>query len=372
MSQPSYLLSPITLAVRIRNVHCINKLIKKGARLNVTGYDKSYAWSMNARLGNVELLACMFNHGIDIDCRDQNGFSILWHVIASDNIEALRYLLDLGVTIPSCEPERYINNHNMLCITQIKQEKRDPCMAAICYNQLEIVKLLERHGSTSCELFTALRRALIYNSEDVTSYLLNKYKYYLNMDYIRESEQSGSMYTLLTEPKYEFSTEITKLLLDHGADPDKQICSTTSANAIMIAIHYRSLQVIAQYIRSGVDVNVWSYDLPYENVLLPFEASVRRGYHNIAEMLLISGCSCGVFSLDNNHKFKNNLTPEVAKLVEEWKVQKNNVVLLKQRCRSVILNNLSPRADTKIDKLPLPRCIVKFLRIPDLDDFVDA
>ena len=188
------------------------------------------------------------------------------------------------------------------------------------------------------------------------------------MEYMEELEQSEPMYyTLLTEPKYKFSSQRIKLLLDHGADPAKPMCSPTSVNAIMTAIDYGNLYVIAQYIRLGVDINLKSYDSLFEKVL-PFEASVLRGYHDVAELLLISGCSCGVFNLEGNHKFKDNLGPEVEKLMKEWKMQENNVIHLMQQCRSVILNHLSPRADQKIEKLPVPRLLIQFLNISEIDD----
>ena len=76
--------------------------------------------------------------------------------------------------------------------------------------------------------------------------------------------------------------------------------------------------------------------------------------------------------MKSDHKFKNNLDPEVVKLVKEWKVQENNVTPLKQRCRSVILNHLYPRADMKIEKFPLPTLVIKFLYISEIDDIVGA
>ena len=183
------------------------------------------------------------------------------------------------------------------------------------------------------------------------------------------------MYTLLTEPRIrprrESTAKITKLLLDHGADPAKQMCSKTSVNVIMTAIRYGNVEVIAQYLRRGVDINFRSYNNIYENVL-PFEASVLRGYHDVAKMLLIFRCFCGVFSLKSDHKFKNNLDPEVVKLMKEWKVQENKVTPLKQRCRCVILNYLYPRADNKIKKLPLPTLVIKFLYISEIGDIVGA
>ena len=215
-----------------------------------------------------------------------------------------------------------------------------------------------------------MRRAVLWGSVDVASYLLNKYKYPLNTEYYQlESDPCRDIYTLLSEPKRVCKAQIVKLLLDHGADPAKSVCSATGASAMMTAIYEDDLNILAHYIRSGVDINFRSRVFSHGNVL-PFEASVVRGKCYAAEMLLISGCSCGVFSLDNHHEFKDDLNPNVENLMEEWKMQENNVTPLKQRCRNVILNQLSPRADKKIGKLQLPGCLVKFLHIPEIDDII--
>ena len=171
------------------------------------------------------------------------------------------------------------------------------------------------------------------------------------------------MFTLLTLPSYNFQVQTRKILLDHGADPAKQMCAATSVNAIMTAIHYQQLEVIAQYIRSGIDINLASWDSKHGRVS-PFKASVLRNLHYVSEMLLISGCSRGVFS-----KLTLKPKPKLEKLMKEWNVYDNNVVPLKLRCRCVILYHLSPRADLKIGNLPLPGCLIKFLSIPELDSF---
>ena len=367
------IMSPLVFAVGFGNIYCIQKLIEKGARLDIIGYGGE-AWAMIAALGNVELLKCLFNHGIDKDYTSREGLSALWWVMFSGNVEAVQYLLDLGVAFPPYKHEQYKNNNSML-ITKL--EEWDPCFRAIRFDRLEIVKLFEEYGIESSKLFTALRIAVTSNSVDVASYLLNKYKYPLNIEYSSDIHGNNSIYTLLTEHRSVYNAQIIKLLLDHGADPAKPMCSATSPNAIMIAIEYGKLKVIAQYIRSGVDINSRSYSLPYKFVLLPFEMSVLCGYHDIAEILLISGCSCGVYSLKDNHMLtypycEIKLTPAVKKLMKEWKVQENNVTPLKQRCRSLILNHLSPGADLKIEKIPLPGWLFKFLNISEINEIVDA
>ena len=346
-----YYVSLLMFAAHFDNVYCIKILISKGACFDILRYynKNEYLWTMLANMGNIEVLKFMFNCGIDKDYIDEYDLSVLWRAVYNKKIEAVRYLLDLGVAIPLYKP----NDGEIQCghrkeNTLILDNKlwkprafKDPCMRAICGNSLEIVKLLEERGSQSCKFFNALRCAVIFDSMDVVSYLLNKYTYRLNMEYIIiDYDQSRSTYSLLTEPRFmgtrnlacDFTAQIKQLLLDHGANPAKPMCSATSVNALMAANKFGNLKVIAQYIRSGVNINLRSYDGIDRNVL-PFEASVVRGHHNVAKMLLISGCSCGVFSLNDNHEFKNNLNPEVEKLLKEWEVQENNVTPLQQRCR---------------------------------------
>ena len=367
-------------------VYCIKKLIEKGTRLDTLDYDHCYVWSDVAQMGNVELLKCMLDHSLDKDSTDQKGFSVLWYVVNSGNIEAVRYLLDLGVALPPYRQDVRQTQcvrckEVMLVIADAnwdKHQRLDPCVTAIRRNKIEIVKLLDEYGSQSCKSFSVLRYAVRRRRLDLVSYLLNKYTYplnieYINMEYDQRSHELGC--TILTDPYITGLTgskllQVIKLLLDHGADPAKSMCYATSVNGFMRAIRYGHLAVIAQYVCSGVDINFRSYDCPHLNVL-PFEASVVHGYHSVAEILLISGCSCGVFSLDNYHKLKDNIIPEMEWLMIEWKVQENNVTPLKQRCRCVILNDLSPRADLKIGKLPLPQLLIKFLSIPELDDILN-
>ena len=350
--------------------YCINKLIKKGAPLNGIFYKSINVWSMVARKGDVGLLKCIFTHGINKDSLNQDGFNILCHVVDSGNIEAVCYLLDIGVAIPTYAPEKrevpceQCGENRLIIDNDWKLEIRDPCMRAICTNKFEIVKLLDEYGSKSCKSFYALRRAVRNGSVDVVSYLLNKYSYPLNIEYIFKNSFKVIIYTLLTEPVLGFHAQITKLLLDHGADPAKQMCAATSRNAIMTAIGYGNLEVIAQYIRSGIDINLKSWNSRY-GMVSPFRASILRNCHDIAEMLLISGCSGRVFT-----KLTLNAKPKLKKLMKKWNVYDNNVIPLQQRCRCVILNHLSPRADLKTQELPLPRLLIKFLSIPELDNIV--
>ena len=353
----------IRYALDKENVNCVKKLINVGAPLDVIDKDGFKVWELVVRLGDVGLLKCMFNRGIDKDTTYIKR--LLWSVVCSGNIEAVRCVLDLGVAIPTYSPE--------VCVSRCEQCKENRWiidedselenLMATCENNFELVKLFDEYGSQSFKSFSAFRCALLWSNVNVVSYLLNKYTYPLNMEYMIKNDGEG-IFTLLSEHNFDEIPQLTKLLLDHGADPAKIMCSSTSVNAIMAAIDWGNLHAIAQYIRSGVDINFRSFNSTYGNIL-PFEASVKLHRNYISVMLLISGCSRGMFS---NHKFKAN--PKLKKLMKEWNVYDNNATPLKLRCRSVILSHLSPRADLKIEKLPLPPCLIKFLSIPELDNIV--
>ena len=364
----------VLCASRAGNVTCMMKLIKRGAPLDGFTYGCQFVWQLVASMGNVELLKCMFNLGINSDPTGGYGSSILWHVVSSGNIDAVRYLLDLGVAIPTFVPEFTekqcgLFEENRLIIDEYSvQFYRNPCMRAIGNNidndnKLEIIKLLDNYKNKNYKSFCALRHAVEYGDVDVVSYLLNKYTYPINMEYILK-DLGESIFTLLTDPFFCCTSQITKLLLDHGADPAKPTCEARSVNAIMRAIANGNVGTIAQYIRNGVDFNVKSWNFRYGHIT-PLKASVLHKRHYISIMLLITECSRGVL---RKVWLKNN--PKLEKLMKKWNVYGNKVTPLMQKCQGVIRNHLSPRADKKIKKLPLPPCLIKFLGIPVPDDIV--
>ena len=98
--------------------------------------------------------------------------------------------------------------------------------------------MLDEYGSKSCKSFHALKSAVELGCVDVVSYLLNTYSYPLNIEYTIK-DVGKDICTLLTEPIYK--VQITKLLLDHGADPAKQMCAANRVNPIKHGIFFCTL-----------------------------------------------------------------------------------------------------------------------------------
>ena len=237
VNQPNHIYNiytPVMYAAETHNAKCVQKLIQRGAQLNPVDN-----WKFAAQSGSVDLLKYLLEDmGIDKNSIDKHGRSVLFWTVVSGNIEAIRYLLHLGVTTtPYHLPQKYV----------------EPC-----------------------------------NIHVVGAVNLNTRFHYLR------------------------------------------------------------------------------------NIVLPFEFAASKEHSYVAEMLLAAGCSCGVHSSYNPHYLKANVTPEVQELLKKWEVDKNNVISLQQRCRMVILNQLSPQADKKIVELPLPPGIVKYLSFPELDGIIDV
>ena len=359
-----YQCTALMYAVRIANTNCVRSLIAHGAEVNIN--------TTIAQYGRVDLPKCLLDRGIDKDVtdEDEDGRNLLCLVTEHGKV-------DTNMNVPeACHELCKQCGVNMLVIDDYKQE--DPCLEAVCRDMLDVVQLFDKHGSKSVKYFSAIRLAVIRDSVKVLEYLHKKYKHPLNMNYSVSVRYCDCMHwTLLKEACHHGSIEVGEYLLEHGADLNERHTVDICSSVLLVTIQSTNVEIIALLIRNGVDVNFRSYDYRW-GYMLPFEAAVQHDYEYrcasdicIVEMLLVIGCNCGVYSLDEDYPFKDKPGHyETKNLMMKWNVQENNVKPLKQQCRRMILKHLSPRASKMIEKLPLPQCLIKYLSIPELDDFV--
>ena len=381
--------TPIMYAAAVGNVKCFEKLIQKGAQLNCTDRVGHTVWALAARAGSVDVLKCLIEkHGIGKNSTDKKGFSVLMWAVISCRIEAVRYLLNQGVTMTSFVPQECVEackncGTNLSChYLDATQMNTDPYVRAIILDMLDVVRLMDEHGCQLGKSPEILSIAIHTKSVEVVEYLLCNYKYPWNYGYIEkhyDSRLNSDHQTFLIKACETQSVEIVKLLLERGADPNKKYCAEKCPPVLNVAIYRRHVKHLACFIRGGVNVNTRShYSGRFRTwgpadigVVLPFEAAVYEKDIYAAEMLLVAGCSRGIHCLDNICAIKANIGDEMQELLKKWNVHKNNVLPLKQRCRMVILNHLCPQADKKIKELPLPLQIIKYLSIPELDDILE-
>ena len=381
--------TPIMYAAAVGNINCFEKLIQKGAQVNGTDNTGHTVGTLAARTGSVDVLKCLIeDNGFDKNSTGEDGLSILYWAVSSRKIEAVRYLLKQGVTMTSFVPQECVEacrkcGTNISChYLEATQLKNNPYVLAIRLRRLDIVRLMDEYGCELCKSPEILRISIRVNSVEVVDYLICNYKYLLNYGYKEKYGRglNSDHQTFLSEACENQSVEVVKLLLEHGADPNKKYCGAKFANVLNTAMYQRHVKSIACFIRGGVNVNTRVYypDMfrnwglgDTRRVLLPFEGAVYKNDICIAEMLLVAGCSSGIHCLDNSHTLKDNIGREMQELLTEWNVHNNRVIPLQQRCRMVILNHLCPQVGKKITKLPLPPQLIKYLSIPELDDILE-
>ena len=368
--------TPVMYAGVVGNTNCVQKLIQKGARLNTADAFGRTIWSLAAFSGNVDMLKCLLeDNGIDKNSIDAQECSVLyWAVIGGKcNIEAIRYLLHLGATTTTYIPQECMKPCTAcgtnLAFHLVNEEElyTDPYMLAICDDHPEALKLLEEYGCQLYKSLEVLSYAVGLNSEKVVDYLLRNHKYPLHSEY----SENGDHQTLLKVACQKSSVKVIKLLLEHGADPNTKRDINMCPGALNVAISNRHVEIIALFIRSGVNVNAKCV-LPYVGMMLPFETAVLRNHIYAAKMLLVAGCSRGKYFLDSDDQIMADINPELRNFMEEWELHKNNVLPLQQKCRMMILNHLSPQADKKITELPLPPQLINYLSIPELDNILET
>ena len=371
--------TPIICALTIGNVQCAKKMIEHGARLDliINGHP---LWAWIAFMGNVDLLKCMLDHGGIYKNSTYRIFttsrSMLSVVVKSGKVVAIHHLLELGVEMPSYARATYntlckeCGKNRILIDLEADCKAMDPFMIACRQNMCNVVQLLDKYGNQNLKTMNALFCAVRNKSVEVVEYLLSRYKYPLNDEYLLKDRENGIRVGHLLTVACGYHPAVVQLLLDHGADFNKTYCYTSGI--INSTMYHESEEIIALLIRNGADLNCRSFALPHSIKVFPFENAVATNRRYMAEMLLMSGCSGGVPSTDKDHKFKKYMEPDLQKLMKEWNVHDNNVTPLEKQCRWVILKQLSPAAQKKIKKLPLPPPIIKYLSIPELDDIIDA
>ena len=384
VNQPcwQYHRTPLMYAADLGNVTCVKKLIKKGAQLNYNTdcYGRNVC-TLAAKNGNVDVLKCLIeDNDMDKNSVDNQNIGLLYWAVDSGRVEAVRYLLSLGVTITTYTPQDYVEPckgcGNIIGYYSFypSQQWGDAYMLALRMDMPEMLKLMEEYG---CKLYKSpgvLISAFFRPSLKVVDYLLSNHQYQLNREYMciktnDRSETCDSHRTVISKALYERrNVKLVKLLLEHGADLNMKRCDEKWSDAINFAIYNRHVEIIATFIRCGLNINTRSYYLDNGD-MLPFEAAIWFNHFYAAEMLLVSGCSRGEI---NFTKHKADITPEIKGLLKGWNLHTNIVLPLQQKCRMTILNHLSPRADKKIKELHLPLIIIRYLTIPELDDIIEA
>ena len=289
----SYRRTPLMYAADMRAFECIEKLVQNGARVGTSDRRDLSVFEVMALAPSLEALKCLFDSVINNNATDQDRRDILYFVVCSGNVEAVRYVLSHSVTMTNNISTPYDKPDNI-------ELSYDPFIAATERSHMDVIRVLEDNGCQMGKCLYTLRSVVRTGDANVVQHLLHKYKYPLNQEYAIPDVFLGKNYITVLADAFR-SKAVTTLLMDHGADPNKQSSKTQYVSPLHRAINEYQVSTVACLIRNGADINCRSFDNLYGNSL-PFEASVLHYNIHAAEMLLISGCSCGSYSLNINQE----------------------------------------------------------------------
>ena len=335
---------------------------------------------------------------------DSRGETATGYAVMSNNIGCVRTLLMNGAhpshcfhsyfsmlyyitgnNPPKSKPVIRSDILNVLVATEFDVNEQYSCLSPLMYaaatGSIESVKTLIQKNAkfdlTDVNGHSVWKWAALSGRVDVLECLYEYESNYPEETVLHWAVRGDHMEMV----QYLFNKEITIKKLKQDVQQLKQekrnpmysnvIKRHNDYTAIRCSITYRNKpHIVACFIRSGADLSIRSYDKVYGNVLL-FEAAILYHNHCAAEMLLLSGCSCGVYSTQKKLKDAYKMTRKMKKLMNFWGVRENRVKSLKIMCRTAILNHLSPTTAGQIlSKLPLPDCLIRFLGIPELDDII--
>ena len=381
--------TPLMHAASMGSVECIEKLLRIGAQLNVTDQKGRYIWEFAIELANVDIhkcpfhhgarsafndtvlkclsdhsvdvLKCLFDHGVAKDAADAHGRSILYFAVSSGKVSLVRYILNQGINMIPDIPTPF----HQYCKSD---SNKDPCIKAIQLKRLDLVQMLDWYNCQMLRTLFALRSAVVLACESVIKYLLSKHNYPLNEIYAFNSSFGVKVSTtVLADACTHCSLKVITMLLNRGADPNIKNDTETCCTPLHRAITKRHGTMVAKLIRSGADMNARSFDDNVNLLLLPYEASVMYSNINAVAVLFISGCVRKVYhGKSDGMPYKQRIVNQI----KSWNLHDDSVSSLCQMCRTVILKQLSPATSKKINELPLPLAIMKYLGIPELDKYL--
>ena len=156
--------------------------------------------------------------------------------------------------------------------------------------KLDVVQVLENYEQQTFQSIEALKCVVPKKNFKMVKYLLSRYNYPLNVEYLRLYTSR----TILTEVYTEVRTEVCSpgqldmifLLMEHEADLAKKSEHKQYQCAVMIAINNGFNKLVAHFIRSGMDLDCRLHDDDH-GVVLPFEYAVIKGNNHATEMFFM-------------------------------------------------------------------------------------
>ncbi len=272
-------MNPLHNASQFGHYKTMDVLLKMGARVNVRDKFKRTAliWAVHSQ--NAAAVELLIQWGADTEARDDKGHLPVHWAAARDNVDVLSILLRTGKHVKAPTDDEIkdqplhfaaidgkAGNTNLLLdkgadIDALDAKDRTALFQAVDFGHLDAVKaLLKRKASTTpknTQGFTALTAAAIAGKTEITKELL---------DHGADIKETYEQHSVLVLAVRSGKADMVAFLLDRGVDINQRSgpeYSTALQEAILSqdAVQHGRLDIIHLLIRKGAKVNVADINL---------------------------------------------------------------------------------------------------------------
>lgn len=226
--------------------------------VNETGWTPLHIASHN---GQVDMVQLLLKHGAEVNSINQNGDTSLLLAVIRQHKDVAIVLLSRGA-----KP----NIHN---------EKYSPLLSAIGNQDLDMVRLLIKHGARVNDSSEVLETPLILSTKvgttEITKFLLSS-----GADIYMTDKKNGA--TALHPAAFNGNLSTVKLLLSKGADINRR--DSNKVTPLFAAAIGRHQEVVRILLEKGADPNATNKD-----GLTPLDVATLNDDQEISSMLYAKG-----------------------------------------------------------------------------------
>ena len=341
-------MEPLNLAIENNNIECVKLLLEHGARPN---HQFFMGYQLNVMsLENLECLEILLENGADPNLCNRCGISPLMKASREHNIEAVRLLIKHGADVNIQCPPRF--------------DQKTALHFAIESGNIIITEILIKAGAKLSKpdnyRYSPLHTAVLKGRSDIC-YFLILWNAKVNE---RTDDDCTPLMLAAGTPELRDQKEIMVMLLEHGADVNasSEFVNYTHPCQAPIVEYLKNIaynprkDILLLFLKYGAKVNIRS-DVSVYRRKDPF--GILKYIPNCSDKETIDILIYSAQIMDKVHISKCDvITPSERKYLL---AHANTPRPLKHTIRLCIRDQLQFSLLDKIDKLPLPNFIKRYL-----------
>ncbi|XP_074649135.1 uncharacterized protein LOC141904445 [Tubulanus polymorphus] len=339
--------SPLMLATANSKVSVVRLLLHYGCNVNHRSDHSRNAMHLAAWTGNLYLVKLLLERGGLMNVREKYGDVPLMLATLAGYDEVVEFLIGKKCDV------NVVNYDNDSPLHYAARKGHLKCAAAL----LDAGAKINAQNNWG---YTPLMLAVCEAREKMTKYLLAR-------PGVNVKKSCQGWRTALHYAVRSGLTEILDALIDSGAFID--VVDSTGNTPLIEAVYHDHLDAVKLLAKGSCNVNITGQSAIKGKwcKCTPLDIALDRGHYAVAKVLLLSGNMPKLHHPAVMHEIPDRLADR-RELLDFFVDRFCSAKSLSEICRGAIRRSLGRRAQTKIDALPLPKRLLSYIKLDDIDD----